>query len=363
MSEIKFKFGTTVEGATINETDLVMVNEGMYDGATAVETKLGSVYKGTKIVGTTKADELRLTKELQINGGPLAEQALKVFPDGIPAGTSMTEIFTALFLQELYPNAAQKPTIDISGEKSLGVLEVGSSAQIPSVSMTKDAGKFEASYSEPVQPATDVTWSNESMTATVTGFTGATIAKGTTSLSAATGTVVEGTNKVAYSASADYSAPANNPVTNLGNETTNAEYTFNADKATKDANTTATGVYPIYANGIELTATKTNDDAAFGTNEINKMATLVNYVSGEVKKYIGFGGQATNTWYVYLPKSVTLVSAKGYNPNTGKFEIAYTFTNEGAQSIDTTYVKGAEYVKYSCSGTGAKNNVEFKIKK
>lgn len=364
MSEIKFKAGTTVQNKTVNDDDIIMINNTMGSANSgSADDRLGSIYKGTKIVGTTKADELCLTKDMSINGGPLATEALSVFPDGIPAGTSMEEILTALFLRELYPSAATVPTIDISGEKAFGVLEVGSSATIPGVSMTKDDGKFNASYSEPTQPSTNVTWSNESMTATVTGFTGATFTNGTTSLGSKTGTVIEGTNKVAYSASADYSAPANTPLTNLSNAATGADYTFSADEATKTANTTATGVYPIYSNGIELASTNTNNDAGFGTNAINKMASLINYWGGSAKKYIGFGGQSTSTWYIYLPASATLVSAKGYNPNTGKFDVPYTFTNGGAQSINTTYITGAGYVKYSCAGNGAKNNVEFTIKK
>jgi hypothetical protein len=61
----------------------------------------------------------------------------------------MAELFTALFLQELYPNEASKPSIDISGESVLGIKEVGSSVNIPAVSMTKNDGGFNADYSEP----------------------------------------------------------------------------------------------------------------------------------------------------------------------------------------------------------------------
>lgn len=376
MSEkVKFYRGNVWDRDAQNEAakqdtgEIVFVNDAFNMSTDAegykVARDFGSIYQDDKIVGTTKANELRLTEDLSINGGPLADAAKKAYVDGkIPAGTTLTEILTALFLQELYPNEATKPSIDISGEKSFGLKEVGSSVDIPSVSMTKDDGKFNASYSEPTQPSTSVTWSSESMTASITGFTGASISAGTTGLSSTTGTIVEGTNKVAYTATADYSAPANKPLTNLGNVAEDAKYTFIAKTGeSKTADTTATGVYAIYSNGVELKNTNTNDDAVFGSSEINKMSTLIDYISGATK-YIGFGGGSTKDWYVYLPQGVTIKSAKGYNPNTSKFDIDYTFTKSTeTQTITTTYAGDVVYDVYINNKKEAPNNIKLEIKK
>ena len=68
MNEIKFKAGTTIEGKSINDSDIVMINNTMGSvNPDADEAKLGSVYKGTKIVGTTKAKELCLTEEISVS--------------------------------------------------------------------------------------------------------------------------------------------------------------------------------------------------------------------------------------------------------------------------------------------------------
>jgi hypothetical protein len=69
MSEIKFKYGTTIEGKTVGDSDIVMVNNtmGVSEGIDTNEEKLGSVYRGSKIVGTTKASELCLTEEITVS--------------------------------------------------------------------------------------------------------------------------------------------------------------------------------------------------------------------------------------------------------------------------------------------------------
>ena len=69
---VKFKYGTTVVDKSIYADDIVMLNNAMSaeEGAENYDTdkKLGSVYKGDKIVGTTKAEELCLTEDLTVEG-------------------------------------------------------------------------------------------------------------------------------------------------------------------------------------------------------------------------------------------------------------------------------------------------------
>ena len=58
------------------------------------------MYKGSKIIGTTRADQLRTTQNITIAGGPLANELKEVFPDGIPSGTSLQDLLLALACQE-----------------------------------------------------------------------------------------------------------------------------------------------------------------------------------------------------------------------------------------------------------------------
>ena len=102
---MKFKFGTTIEGKTIDASDFVAINEGMDEGdesgiEVSEKSGFGSIYKGSKILGTTRADQLMTTKDITIAGGPLANELKSVYPNGIPAGTTLQDLFLALACQE-----------------------------------------------------------------------------------------------------------------------------------------------------------------------------------------------------------------------------------------------------------------------
>ena len=102
-NSVIFKFGSTIKNKTIEENDLVVINEGLAKGG---NDKFGSVYKGDKMVGTTKADSLYTTGDITIAGGPMETMLKAVYPDGkIPAGTSMQELFMALACEEKWPSA------------------------------------------------------------------------------------------------------------------------------------------------------------------------------------------------------------------------------------------------------------------
>lgn len=106
---MKFKFGTTIEGKTIDASDFIAINEGMDEGdesgiEISEKSGFGSIYKGSKILGTTRADQLMTTKDITIAGGPLANELKSVYPYGIPAGTTLQDLFLALACQEQWPN-------------------------------------------------------------------------------------------------------------------------------------------------------------------------------------------------------------------------------------------------------------------
>lgn len=143
---VNFKYGSTIEGKTVAENDLVVINEGLADGAESGSEKYGSVYKGTKIVGTTKADSLYTTEDITIAGGPLAGYFDDVYTNGvIPAGISLQEFISALACVEKWPNPAatasygtltstlSAPTSTQSWSGSNKLVEVGTTITIGAV--------------------------------------------------------------------------------------------------------------------------------------------------------------------------------------------------------------------------------------
>ena len=102
-NSVIFKFGSTIKDKTIEANDLVVINEGLAQGG---NEKFGSVYKGDKMVGTTKADSLYTTEPITIAGGPLADFFEDAYGGTIPAGTSLQDFISALACVELWPNPA-----------------------------------------------------------------------------------------------------------------------------------------------------------------------------------------------------------------------------------------------------------------
>lgn len=105
-NSVNFKFGSTIEGKAIADNDLIVINESITDDPKEGSEKYGSVYRGNKIVGTTKADSLYTTEPITIAGGPLADFFEDAYGGTIPAGTSLQDFISALACVELWPNPA-----------------------------------------------------------------------------------------------------------------------------------------------------------------------------------------------------------------------------------------------------------------
>lgn len=101
---VNFKYGSTIEGKAIAENDLIVINESITDEPKEGSEKYGSVYRGNKIVGTTKADSLYTTEPITIAGGPLADFFEDAYGGTIPAGTSLQDFISALACVELWPD-------------------------------------------------------------------------------------------------------------------------------------------------------------------------------------------------------------------------------------------------------------------
>lgn len=243
---VNFKYGSTIEGKNPAEGDVVFVNAAL--GADGDE-KMGSIYKGDKIVGTTVADKLVISEDIKV-AGLTSELAGIKNGDTIPAGTDVAKILMDMLSKTINPKAATPPTLTLKGNSSLGIKTVGEEVNIPAISYTTTAGSFNSDWTgNPTQPATGVTWSSVTITpGNPTGFTGYTASAGS-SIAAGSGKVVIGSNTVTYTATGNYSAPTNSPVDNKGNAYTGADATFTAgSKSATAVSTTATGVYPIYSN-------------------------------------------------------------------------------------------------------------------
>lgn len=200
------------------------------------------------------------TEEISLsNGAPI--NALGIWPnDKIPQGTSVQEILEKLLLREIFPSVATKPSISLSGGTNIGVVEMGSQVTIPAITMRYNSGKFDKDMhvdaNTGITPS--VSWSTQTITPTVTKFSGVTIASGTTGTTSVQATVELGSNSVSYSASASYTRPSNLPVTNLGHETQSTTQVvtsgsditaiWEASSTTTSATVTATGVYPCFTN-------------------------------------------------------------------------------------------------------------------
>lgn len=358
MSELlKFKYGNSgqLENPTeaIKESDLIFVNDALNnEEATDLDAKLGSVRRGGLLVGSTKATESFLTKKIVVAGGPLASLVSQVYPDGIPAGTSMEEIFAKCLCVELYPLAATKPSITLSGTSSLGVKKIGETVTLGAVSISSKVGSFNSANDTWSQPDVEgVDFSEEKIVPTVnSGFEGNTLAEGS-SVASSTAKIVLGANKVTYAGSAKYTAPSNSPVTNLGNPTTKTSEdgaegaaSFAAGTATKTAETTATGVYPVYYNGG---ATNNNEDA---TAEVVKNAS-----SFEVT----FGIEAEHYCKFAFPASHSITKVEVYN---AAFNVWGEYSGGSSYEEVTKDINGTDYGYKMWVRSGAKYNEGMKFR-
>lgn len=358
MSELlKFKYGNSgqLENPTeaIQPSDLIFVNDALNkEDATDLDAKLGSVRRGDLLVGSTKATESFLTKKIVVAGGPLASLVSQVYPDGIPAGTSMEEIFAKCLCVELYPIAATKPYISLSGNSTLGVKKVGDTVTLGAVSMTTNSGKFKSADSTWSQPAVEgVTFSDKKIVPTVnSGFEGNTLANGE-SVASSTAKVVLGANKVTYAGSANYTAPSNSPVTNLGNPTTkisengaDGAASFGAGTAEKTAEATATGVYPVYYNG------GATNNAENPTTEVVKNDSVFE---------VTFGIEAAHFCKFAYPASHSITKIEVYN---SAFNVWGEYSGGSSTEDITKTINGTDYDYKMWVRSGANYNEGMKFR-
>lgn len=208
-NNVNFKYGSTLEGKTVNEGDFVAINKAMAAGAADADKKYGSIYKGDKILGTTEADKLMTTEEITVTGvtvGNLANGAK------IPAGTDIMSLLAQMLAKELGVSAT-KPTAKLAGDTSKTV-ETGTVLSGKTYTATYTDGKYTGAsgYSYTLAAGcapTGCTWS---------GVTGSETVSGNVYTLAADDITVDST--VTIKATIAYGAASNVPVTNFGNDVT-----------------------------------------------------------------------------------------------------------------------------------------------
>lgn len=375
-NEVKFKYGDASAYAAKVATEDGVDASTLYFVTKDIETENGvdfggTIYRGNDALGTTCADHLKTTADITVAGLSGQLGAGIANGDTIPAGTSLQEILVKLLSKELYPVEATKPSVDIDGEKSFGLMEVGATVTIPSVTMSKKSGVFNANFTSPTQPTPEVTWSNEKMTATVSGFGGVSIPSGGTSLVEVEATIALGSNTVTYTADASYTAPTNSPITNLGNSTTktgedkaDGTATWSAGNANKNnVKTTATGVYPIYTNGV--TASTSDASAAAMANlaePVTGDGTKLALVSANTAFGVSFAAMSKAPYTLYVPNNWTIKSAYAINGTTAKYDVncLADFVQNGT-TTRTVQGNSVQYKVYEWAGTEGANRVKFTL--
>lgn len=209
MSEtVKFKVGSTIEGKTVSDSDLIAINKGYADNGNAA---LGSIYRGEKIIGTTEADKLCITEPLKVTGvtvGNLSDSTSE-----FPIGTDVMSILKQMLMKELGVSATQ-PSASLSATTGTSTVEKGTVLSGVTFTATLTDGKY-----------TGVSGYSYSLTAGVSG-TGCTWSgvDGTKSGSDKTWKLVADdmtvTSTITVKATIAHSAATNVPVTNFGNDVT-----------------------------------------------------------------------------------------------------------------------------------------------
>lgn len=203
---VKFKFGSTIDGKEIADNDLVVINEGIAEGG---DDRYGSIYKGTKIVGTTKADSLYTTDSITVTGVNVGNLTNGL---EIEAGSSIMYILRQMLMKELGVTAT-RPSATLTGDSASVTVEKGTKIS-KTYTATFTDGKYVgvSGYDYSLDAGckvSDCTWS---------GVTGTESIEGNVCKIIANEFTVNST--VAVRANVSFDAATNVPISNMGNEIT-----------------------------------------------------------------------------------------------------------------------------------------------
>ena len=381
--QIAFIAQNTDEGKNI------LYTQGEYFGDSALANKV-----------TTKAD-------IQVAGGPLADSIKEVYPNGIPAGTTLQDILTNLCCKELFPTVStkngtvtvNKGTITFNNVPS-GFVEVGTKSTVKatptatsySVSNSTISGltygyeldgvkstntsisstpivELEGTQSFSLTSSSFVDADGNDISDTVNGNDLNSISNGVITKFGENKVSATLTNKMAYYVVDDITGVY--PYSNLGNKgETSYTVTYIDSFVNSPGNTTSskswTGAYPIYFNGVEYTDSNADGAEIASTSVATDIAlTKCKTLNTSITKYIKFPNQAaSNGWKIAIPDAYpnSVITANAFNPISAKYNAVKTFTKgsttgSGTCGENTTFT----YTLYECKGTDGENGLHVTI--
>lgn len=229
---VNFKWGSTIEGKTVEADDLVAINQSLDEAASADASAalLGSFYKGDKILGTTEADKLCLTEDLEVVGVTVGNVSTG---KKWGKGTDLATILKSILAKEISVTATNPSvTVSNSGTPSAGTYEVGTSVSV-NLGHTYTDGRFVGqsgyNYNIPAQCDEGVT----------------TYTKDGSNMEGNTDTIVLTESTVNYKCKTTYSASKAEPVTNFGNPA-GVSIPANTSGVVSSNSITFTGVYKYF---------------------------------------------------------------------------------------------------------------------
>lgn len=326
-------------------------------GKTITEA-IDATYDYAKKVKLTGVDDVVVNPDTQEVGTALAND-IKVY--GIPEsgigsvqnntvltkGSSLSDILKMMLQTLMYPKTATLPSVSLSNPTISSVVEIGNDIIVPSVTMTENAGKFNADYTNVVQPTPNYTTSNQKIQILYGNSTSETP---TTSVAEIEGMATsevainnaKDVNRIDIVASESYSAPTNKPVRNDDEETTKTSETAEEGSATwTDGTASATksfivnGVYRMYTNGKEI-STNAITAAAQAVPSAVQTNSQIALTTGATFAVAFFSEAEKKTHFEVYLYDKQISSVLGLNALNGKWETEFTsdFYKKGVKTIN-----------------------------
>ena len=407
-STLRFTFNADGEDKTIDVDFSKYVDTYRADD-TSIELNSETNTFSVKEVDATKT---KLGTDIQIAGGPLANNvvdSVDVWPTGwtdasgnkiIPAGQSMEQILTALFLKVVEGDvtwdaqASWSPSLSIPVPVlTTGPVEVGATVKVTKLTAgTATAGTRTANCSctqghfladENGEPTGSHVAGDKTLSATgsIEGTasyawtwngTAVDVTVNSTELTCSN----EGANKIKVTQSGQTALVDTLPTTKVF-AATNTK-TVLSDKSatfTDDTSKTPTSValsktsdevsvnayYPIYTNGKQGSNGAASNESAHVADDATKLAL----VADNTIFYVNFAPMIKGgTGYrLLVQKDKSITHAIALNPNSGKYEIDMKNSFVKAEGTVKKLSGNVEtdYVVYEAKGTEGANNIQIKI--
>ena len=394
---VKFVFQNNDTPQYLPVKDLVDV----YTGSNSIEVSENNVIS----VKEVDATQTVLSKDIEVNGGPLADDANN-WPDAwkkngkniIPSGATMEAILTNLFLKVTsgtveFSSVTWSPALDTPSVSlnSGGTIEVGSKVKVTKLT----GGSFNKAKRSVTLTATKGYFSGDTYnSATSKTFNSAESVSGGTSVLTCTWntnpteitvnstelTVKEGTNTIVVKqtgVTASVTAipemtvyASTNTQTKLTDTTASkkqvatfkeAETGYTRSNLTATTSASVTAYYPIYTNGKQ----GSHGSASSETSHVADDGTKLALVADGTIFYVDFAPMIDGgTGYrLLVQKDKKITHAIALNPNNGNYEV--DMKNDFVKAAGTVTKKSGgvdtEYVVYEAKGTEGANNIQIKI--